>query len=63
MDKTKSTYTLLLSLVFIGIGSWKLYEFYYTADKPETYQAVLAGFLILLGVFQLYRGVTARRNK
>lgn len=52
-DANKRKYTLLLSVVFIGIGSWKLYERFYQEREVETYQWILAAGLVVLGIYQL----------
>ena len=52
-DANKRTYTLLLSIAFVGIGSWKLYERFYQEQEVETYQWILATGLVILGVYQL----------
>lgn len=52
-DANKRKYTLLLSIVFIGIGTWKLYERFYQEQEVETYQWILAAGLVVLGIYQL----------
>lgn len=56
---TKRTYTLLLSIVFIAIGAYRLYNHFYEDQIMPMYQIALAGFLIALGAYQL---ITLYRN-
>ncbi|ARN70765.1 hypothetical protein BST91_03425 [Nonlabens tegetincola] len=49
----KKNYTLFLNLAFIGIGGYKLYQHFIDGIELPTYQIVLAGFLVLMGVYQL----------
>jgi hypothetical protein len=53
LNTSKKNYTILLSLVFIGLGSWKLYEKFFAREEVATYQWILSIFLIGLGVYQL----------
>ncbi|AGC77569.1 hypothetical protein LX97_02237 [Nonlabens dokdonensis] len=52
-NPNKRTYTLVLSIAFIGIGAWKLYERFYQEGEVETYQWILAAGLLALGIYQL----------
>ncbi len=49
----KRTYTLILSIAFIAIGLWKLYDRFYQEEEVESYQWILAVGLIVLGIYQL----------
>jgi predicted transporter len=62
-SSTKSLYNLLLAIAFIGIGVWKLYEYYAGKEEVETYQAALAGLLVGLGIIQLYRWYSGRNKE
>ena len=61
-DSTKQKYNLLLALAFIGIGSWKTYDYYNGDEEMATYQVYFAIVLIGLGVFQLWRWNKQRRK-
>ncbi|MGB5983071.1 MAG: hypothetical protein WBG46_13080 [Nonlabens sp.] len=50
---TKKNYTIFLSLVFIGIGGYKLYQKFGLDQDLPTYQWILAAGLVVLGVYQL----------
>lgn len=52
-DANKRTCTLLLSMAFVAIGVWKLYERFYQEQEVATYQWILAAGLVVLGVYQL----------
>ncbi|PQJ17416.1 hypothetical protein [Nonlabens xylanidelens] len=52
-DSNKRKYTLLLSIAFIGIGAWKLYDKFVQKSEVESYQWILAAGLIVLGIYQL----------
>lgn len=52
-NSSKRNYTLVLSIAFIGIGAWKLYDRFYQEEEVETYQWILAVGLVVLGVYQL----------
>jgi uncharacterized membrane protein len=53
-ESTKANYNFLLALAFIGIGLWKVYQ-YFNGVEMETYRIVLAALLMGFGFFQLYR--------
>lgn len=52
-EDNKRKYTLLLSIAFIGIGAWKLYDKFVQNSDVESYQWILAAGLIVLGIYQL----------
>lgn len=54
-SRTQKKYNFLLSLVFIGIGGYKLYEKFYLGIELETYQWILAAGLVTLGTYQLVK--------
>ena len=56
----KENYNLLLALAFIGIGSWKTYDYFMGEKDIATYQVALSIMLIGLGIFQLYRWNSGR---
>jgi predicted transporter len=58
-ESTKANYNFLLAIAFIGIGSWKVYQ-YFEGVEMETYRIVLAALLVGFGFFQLYRWWKAR---
>lgn len=60
-NSTKTKYTFILALAFIGIGAWKLYD-HFTGVEVETYRVILAGLLVVFGFFQLYRWWKARED-
>ncbi|SCY12632.1 hypothetical protein SAMN05192588_1275 [Nonlabens sp. Hel1_33_55] len=55
MADSKSNYNLLLAIAFIGIGSWKTYDYYTGDETMATYQVVLSILLIVIGFYQLWR--------
>ncbi|ARN77613.1 hypothetical protein BST97_06180 [Nonlabens spongiae] len=59
-NQAKTNYTIFLSLVFIGIGGYELYEKFVLESELPTYQWVLAIGLVLLGIYQL---VTLSRKR
>lgn len=52
-NSTKRNYTLVLSIAFIAIGTWKLYDKFIQEKEVESYQWILAAGLVVLGVYQL----------
>jgi hypothetical protein len=52
-NSNKRNYTVLLSIVFIGIGMWKLYDKFVQDKEVESYQWILAAGLVILGIYQL----------
>jgi hypothetical protein len=52
-SKTKEIYTLAISIVFIGIGGYKLYQKFYLDEALAVYQWMLAAGLVGLGIYQL----------
>ncbi|WP_213522665.1 hypothetical protein [Nonlabens sp.] len=52
-NSTKRNYTLVLSIAFIAIGAWKLYDKFIQEKEVESYQWILAAGLVVLGVYQL----------
>ena len=52
-NSNKRNYTLLLSIAFIAIGVWKLYDKFVQEKEVESYQWILAAGLVVLGVYQL----------
>jgi len=54
-DSTKANYNLLLALAFIGIGTWKTYDYFTGVEDMATYQVFFSIALIGLGIFQLWR--------
>gem|GEM_PF-3033682 len=61
-ENTKANYNFVLALAFIGIGVWKVYDYYKGVEEMATYQVYFAGLLIALGFFQLYRWWKAREQ-
>ncbi len=53
INRTKEKYTFILSLAFMGIGGYKLYQHFYEQAALPMYQLVLAGGLVALGIYQL----------
>ncbi len=53
MNTGKRTYTIILSLVFIAIGAYKLYERFILLEEIPSYQWMLSIVLIGLGIYQL----------
>jgi uncharacterized membrane protein len=51
---TKANYNFLLAIAFIGIGSWRVYQ-YFIGVEMQTYRIVLAALLMGFGFFQLFR--------
>lgn len=60
-NQAKTNYTIFLSLIFIGIGGYKLYEKFVLEIELPTYQWVLAIGLVLLGIYQLI-SLSRKRN-
>jgi hypothetical protein len=52
-NSNKRNYTILLSIAFIGIGTWKLYDKFVQNKEVDSYQWILAAGLVVLGVYQL----------
>jgi hypothetical protein len=52
-NSNKRNYTILLSIAFIGIGTWKLYDKFVQNKEVDSYQWILAVGLVVLGVYQL----------
>ncbi|MFB0904147.1 MAG: hypothetical protein QMB11_07190 [Nonlabens sp.] len=52
-SSNKRNYTILLSIVFVGIGSWKLYDKFVQDKEVESYQWILAAGLVVFGAYQL----------
>ena len=52
-NRTKEKYTFLLSIGFVGIGGYKLYQKFYLHEDLPTYQWLLAAGLVAYGIYQL----------
>ena len=61
-DATKANYNFVLALAFIGIGSWKTYDYFTGEEDMETYQVFFSALLIVLGFYQLYRWWKAKND-
>jgi hypothetical protein len=62
-SRTQKKYSFLLSLAFIGIGGYKLYEKFYLGMDLENYQWILAAGLVALGTYQLVRFILKNRKQ
>ncbi|PRP66150.1 hypothetical protein [Nonlabens agnitus] len=62
MADSKSNYNLLLAIAFVGIGSWKTYDYFNGDESMATYQVVLSILLIVLGIYQLWRWNAMRQK-
>ena len=53
LSSYKRNYPILLSIVFVGIGSWKLYDKFVQDKEVDSYQWILAAGLVVFGAYQL----------
>jgi Ni,Fe-hydrogenase I cytochrome b subunit len=54
-NSNKRYYTIFLSLVFIALGGWKLWQKFIEQQEIATFQWILAIVLLILGVYQLIK--------
>lgn len=54
-NSNKRYYTIFLSVVFIAIGGWKLWQKFVEKQEIAAFQWILAIALVILGVYQLIK--------
>lgn len=59
-NKTKINF--YLGIVFLGLGTYKLYEIYFQEKELPTYQLIGSFFLVGLGLFRIYQYLNSKKK-
>lgn len=62
MRQDRSYLQLVLGIVFIGYGSYRLYTFFH-GTFPPVYRIIVVGGILLFGAWDLYKFFRPRNRK